>query len=366
MSEWKITTPIDTFAHPETGSQIDLVSVVHVGLPSYYQKLGSYIMDRQDQGFAVHHEGIAVSDEGKGIVSPLGRIKRRIMLAEMDQEDKGYASVILHSSYTFQDNTELFHEAGSERHDLTEADVAQRTGIFTHIRAYGSSRRFSSKLEKAANKGPEEMDEFVFGVIKAGVDKAKSGTERNKQRRKVTINMRNQVALEGVDAALQDDPDARLVLVWGIGHLAGLQSGLLDRGYEHIGRQETDLAVNHTQLKRDLRKSEEALRRQQAKVDRMTAPNAGHPFRRTKPEPNKGSRTLLTDFAPESSTLAQLNKDQLRRQRETQKRLAESKRRSSEMMRKFGEDRKRREGNLFGHAIPSEKKRRFLPWLSAK
>lgn len=262
MFEWTVTTPIDTFEHPETGSQIDLVSVVHVGTPSYYRKLGSYIMARQDDGFTVHYETIASSDEVIKPTSLLEAIKRRIYEAKTDAGADSYVFVMMNSGFTIQNNSNLFIHTNSENHDITEEDYVGRTSLLTLARGLIGERRLRRKLEMTADKGSEVMDELIFSVIKQGVDKVTSGKQRIKWHDRVTIQLRNQVALEGVDAALVDNPAARLVLIWGVDHLAGLRSGLTTRGYEHTGHQETEIAVNHAQLGRDIRKHEIALRRQ--------------------------------------------------------------------------------------------------------
>lgn len=262
MFEWIVTTPIDTFAHPETGSKIDLVSMVHIGQPSYYRKLGRYIMARQDEGCTVHYEEIATSDETVEPTSPLERIKRKIQEVLTDESAKSYAFVMLNSGYTVQENSALFRDTGSENHDITEADVVRQTSLMTSLTGLRHARKLRRRLEKAANKGSYGIDEAVFGVIKECVDTATSGKARNKRQDKVTIHVRNQIALEGVDTALAENPASRLVLIWGIGHLAGLQSGLFERGYEHTSRQEIEVAVSRAQLERNIKKHEVSLRRQ--------------------------------------------------------------------------------------------------------
>lgn len=264
MSEWKISTPIDTFAHPETGSQIDLVSVVHVGQPSYYRNLGSYIMARQDEGFTVHYEEIATSDEPPRQITLLDRMKWFVHDARTDASAAAMVLVETSSRYTTQDyeERELFYKLGAENYDITNADLVSQTSIITSLRGLWGAIRLRRKLEKAASKGSGTVDEAIFGVLKEDIDTVKSGKTGNKRQDQVTIHVRNKVALEGIDSALAENPTARLVLIWGIGHLAGLQSGLLDRGYEHTGNQEIDVAVNRAQLERNIKKHEASLRRQ--------------------------------------------------------------------------------------------------------
>lgn len=244
MSERKVSTPIDSFAHPETGSQIDLVSVVHVGTPSYFKKLGSHIVGRQDEGFTVHYEATREDHEFVESASLRERTKWHVKEALVDEFAEIYSSIASGSSYTIQNNSSLFRNVNSENHDLSESELVRQISLITLLTELRRARKNRHKFEKATSKGPEFMDETVFGVIKKSVDTAKSGKAPNKRKNRVIIQARNQVALEGVDAAVTESPGARLVLVWGIGHLAGLRSGLLDKGYEHTNCIEIDLATS--------------------------------------------------------------------------------------------------------------------------
>ncbi len=267
MTDYEVSTPIDSFEHPETGSVIDVISLVHIGLPAYYRKLGGYIMTRQDEGFIVHGEGI--TEEGASTVtsSPLGYIRRRLMEAHLDQSAENYALVEVHSGYTLQDNSKLFREKDSENHDVSVAYITRHVGFLGHLKSVINAKRLTHKLEKNARKGPDHVDEFVFKAIKKEVAKATSPKKRHTPYSKVMLNARNQVALEGVDGALAGDPSAKLVLVWGIGHFTGLQSGLTERGYQHTNRQEVQAAFSGPTLQRSMRKTQDELQKLQTKIN---------------------------------------------------------------------------------------------------
>lgn len=375
MPAWETVTPIDTFANPETGSQVELVSMVHVAQPRYYQKLGSYIMAKQNEGFLVHYEGIT-SDEVAETTGPLDRIKQKLRSASVDNQIDGYVSVIRGSSYALQPDSDeniLFAEDGSEIHDVSQSDIARHMGLITHLGSYASSRLFRRKLEKAAGKGQQEMDETLFSIIQRGVNDATSGKSRKSRRAKTMLHMRNQVALEAVNVALEKDPQINLILIWGVGHLAGLQSGLLDQGYEHIDRQEVVVAVSDAQLNRSLEESHVAVKRTQAKMDRYQATTrrieAFADSLRRKNKPRDGPRDLFKggDYGIHRS-LVQFEEDYQNRQRETKKRFDDMQGRSDERMRKLDDDCKRRQRELFGAPDSTDKTRtrRYLHWFSAK
>lgn len=266
MSKYEVSTTINKFEHPETGSRVDLVSLMHVGKPEYYRRLGRYIMGRQNEGFTVHHEGI--SDDDFKPTGLLERMKLMVQKAKWNNSYHDYSLVNLYSSYEAQDYSRLFDDTKpNENHDIAMSEIIARTDILICLRSLMASRKQLRRDEKAARRGTEVIDEVIFRDIKEDVDSAKNGGVRNKRRDRVIIHLRNNVALEGVDSALEEDPSAKIVLIWGIGHLAGLQSGLTDRGYTLTDSQEIHLATNGAQIKVDAKRDN----RKQAKLSRKQA-----------------------------------------------------------------------------------------------
>ncbi|MBP7767017.1 hypothetical protein KA068_00655 [Candidatus Saccharibacteria bacterium] len=338
--------------------------MVHIGMPSYYRKLGEHIMGRQDDDFTVHYEEVGLADEPSDKLSKpettLKNIKRRMLEAKSNSVGDGYALVVDRSSYTIQDYSGLFHRANSENHDINEVDFVEQSSLLILARGLVSALRFRRKLEKASRKGTDTMDEFVFEIIEKNVEEAMRGKQRNKRRDKVIIRARNQIALDGVDATLTNDPSAKLVLIWGVGHRAGLQAGLIDRGYEHTDSQETELAVNLPQLKRTIKKNNVALERQQEKVDRYQALSTRF----------MGSSSIHSPSGTHyrNQSLRQIQKDKLARENETQELLDQNQQRSTELMKRIDKERLQRDRRVFGTALVDDKKqdRRHLPWFSKK
>jgi hypothetical protein len=50
-------TPVTTYVHPETGRRVTVVSVMHIGLPSYYSRLREIVKEKEATGAIVHCEG---------------------------------------------------------------------------------------------------------------------------------------------------------------------------------------------------------------------------------------------------------------------------------------------------------------------
>lgn len=334
MSDYKITTPIDSFINLETGSQVELVSLVHVGTPQYYQQLGRYIMGKQDEGFTVQYEEVA-SEAIPDKSGRLDRVKMRIQRARMDQVANGYVAIELGSGYTAQDYDQLFRTEGSERRDITDLDAIQKSSLLTLALVYAEARLSARKLKEVARKSPDKMDDKVFDIIKSNVDGVSKKKLLPRPGNKVTIKMRNQAALEGVDDALVNDQAARLVLIWGLGHLAGLEAGLLERGYEHVERHEVDLAVHMPRLEKSMRENQAEIDRRQAKIARAQARLESGPRRLQFPrrlqtmtpmqkllaDDERRSKELLRDLDKERIQLRYIASDS--QQDQTKRRLVE-------------------------------------------
>jgi hypothetical protein len=267
MSDWMVSTPIDTFVHKETDSVIDLVSTVHVGLPNYYRKLGNYILARQDEGFVVHYEGITeAADDAPPKFAPIHHLKFRLQKGYLNHVIDGYVLVESHSEYTLQDNDMLFLPITSENNDMTDIEYAGKLGILTHLKAYYDARKLSRKLGKAADEGTEVINECVFNVIKKNVDMSSKPKFQPKWDKKVTLDQRNEIALHAVDRTLEKDPASKLVLLWGIGHRAGLLAGLELRGYSHTEQRDFRVAFSEQTLIRTMRETNEMIERLKKKL----------------------------------------------------------------------------------------------------
>jgi hypothetical protein len=266
MTEWSASTPFDTFENPTTGSLIDIVSVVHVGLPSYYRAIGKHITSRQEEGFQVQHEGIGESEDFVPS-GALAGVKNKLFQLSTDACIDTFVAVELGSAYENQDNSKLYGEEDDGRLDITEADYITGMSVLALAGRLFGSRWMNRKVQKAAeHTEPEKLDELVFGIIHKNVEAFEGGGKRNRSfGHKLVIDRRNELALAGVDATLEKDAATKLVLVWGIGHLAGLGSGLIDRGYAHVAHEEVQVAFSRKILGKELEAQEKAITKLQAK-----------------------------------------------------------------------------------------------------
>ncbi|MEO8862957.1 MAG: hypothetical protein ABI354_01400 [Candidatus Saccharimonadales bacterium] len=273
MSEYLVSAPIRTYEHPNTGSVIDIVPTIHVGEPSYYARLGDYVRARQDKGFIVQYESIAESEEPEYPLSLAGRFKHKLLIATMDASYDASVIATDASRYVAQPNDRLFREEGSTNVDVDESYTAANMGVLAQLDDLYSTTRFRRKLSKASRtKDVEQLNEFIFSVIKKGVETS-LGTRRrlHPPSHKFIIDKRNEVALTGVDNTLETDPSAKIVLIWGLGHLAGLAAGLKRRDYEHVDSKDITVTFSPTIGQRQITKEQKELDKMKSKLQASSA-----------------------------------------------------------------------------------------------
>ncbi len=260
MAEWNVTTPIDTFERPETGSIIDIVSVIHVGQPSYYGILGKYIMGRQDEGFEVQYEQISYNSDTPLKSGILTKIKDKIDDAKTDATVDIDLAVDRATGWIHQRDDLLFRPEGARNIDMDYSEVLTHENLMYKIYELISFKVGQRKVARLVRQDPQLLEEFLFGEMKKTVVRHETGQINSRRRnKKVTIGMRNERALEGVDESLDLNPSAKLVLIWGRGHLEGLQAGLTDRGYEHAERKEVEAIFSMPTLQKSAEKSRREL-----------------------------------------------------------------------------------------------------------
>jgi len=254
MSRWQVTTPIDTFENPATGSLIDIVSTIHVADPSYYQELGQYIMSRQDEGFKVHRETIDSSPDF--ITTGLReKMKAKLQDARVDASVDWLLTVQGRTPYRLQQNKWLVRDEVDDQHDVTEAECIRNISLGAQLSKYMLAWAGRQNIQRAAErKNPRDFEEYIFALLRKAVAPYESGA-RGPRRwgDAMIIDERNRIALSGVDKEIEEDGRTNLVLVWGMGHLAGLSAGLTARGYEHMGRRDVVAASSMTILVREIR-----------------------------------------------------------------------------------------------------------------
>lgn len=233
-------TRVYDFEHERTDSTIGLVGVVHVAERSYFDDLQREIDTHVSDNTIVHLEGID-GDEKSSLFGRFACIAYGDNLIPVQNTQEAIL--------TTPDRAYLQFPAWAETHDISYADIdAQLTAndrMF--IRICMAAGRISSIIDRLASLMPSISDDSegtsrrmphdtnmqqgnrIMRILDGYV------THHFESLDKILIDSRNEHALHAVDEALDLNPNAEQLLVWGDEHLAGLCDGIKDRGY-HVVR----------------------------------------------------------------------------------------------------------------------------------
>ncbi len=241
-------TPVTTYVQPETGRRVTIVSVMHIGLPSYFAGLREVIKEKEAAGAVVHCEGTGLEQLTPELVKePLASTtldaKARELLARIPELTDDEREVLLAMAdkellmrrrvgelgWVEQMDKEggLPTEPHWENIDITVQDIIHRLGPDTLLYR---TRHAMKMLEWP------EGDTVKPNAFRLQVALFCRATASNKQRIQtklrtgpydaVLLERREKVALDGLHAASTD-----VVLLWGAMHLPAFEADLLSRGY---------------------------------------------------------------------------------------------------------------------------------------
>jgi hypothetical protein len=224
-------TPITTYAHPDTGRRVTVVSVMHIGLPSHFAELREIIKEREATGVAVHCEGTGLDRLTPDLVKQsltsttsdtkvqelLVRIpdliddEREVLLAMVDVELLARRR-IRELGWVGQMDKEggLPNEPHWQDNDVTVFDVIRRLGPDTMLYR---TRQAKKLLDWQANN---RVKPNAFRLKVALVFRACSSNKKSIQDKlrtgpydAVLLERREKVALDGLHATTTD-----VVLLW--------------------------------------------------------------------------------------------------------------------------------------------------------
>jgi hypothetical protein len=217
-----------TYRHPETGSRIDLIGVVHFAEQQFYDKIQEFIDEREESGAVIHFESTkrATPEEYKAAPPQVRRNIRRIRKIH-----KGFKFMSDRLGLVPQKQG-LNYRQTWENHDATELDIAARL----NPRSLGKYALLSRGLSVVGNVLPPDMMHYflVAGLSTPDeeLSKPKRPTKKYIEDKNAVIRTyRNEVALAAVDAQLGREPGSDIALLWGGGHVADLGKGLEARHY---------------------------------------------------------------------------------------------------------------------------------------
>ena len=233
-----LRTPIHRYAHPDTGRQITVIGMMHVGEPAYFERLREVIDTLEAAGAVVQREGSGrVPGDDHDLTDD-----EQTVLDLMDHQHVLEKRRITELGWVHQ------HDAfGDQPHrpkiDMGRVELIRRIGVDTML---GNTMR-SIKMFDQPDTDPRSIERFrlkqhlylrLFPVVVAAAQSRARNTDPSHDIDTVLLDERNTIALNGVRSTNRD-----VVLTWGCAHLPGLATGLLTDGYTRTGTTEWHTAI---------------------------------------------------------------------------------------------------------------------------
>ena len=226
-----VQTSVRRFEHPDTGRTVTVIGTYHLGTAPYYEGLREVIDKLEANGAVVHHEGTRPTNTATD--------EEQDILELLDIANTQKAELVTAAGWPGQIEG-LGYPDSWQNVDLTTLDIVRRLGL-------PAARQMADRLMRM---------QAMLGTGRTGVNRVRlmiavlfRWTSNEKRVIKaasrnatdeVIVKARDQVALAGVAGTDRD-----VVLIWGLAHLPGLHTGLLDLGFERTG-----LPQWHTVVKR--------------------------------------------------------------------------------------------------------------------
>lgn len=248
-----VATPIDTFEHHQTESVVEVVSTIHVGRSSYYWQLGEHLKERMEGGYVLLLEGITEPDpEELSRLGPLDRLKLKLLGAQADRTAELFDVILDHSDYMTQAGLMAYLDSEvpdfddkSKNVDMSIVEHASKSSIINLLRARHSQIRGHKKAGISRDQPTDQNNVAVYNEIARQLNgSVEESATKQKGSNKVVITERNDRVLSKIDEAISEDAAVKLSVVWGVGHLAGLASGIEARGYRNTHRRFVTAAFN--------------------------------------------------------------------------------------------------------------------------
>ncbi len=246
----KIMTPIQTYEHPEFHDRALLIGMIHMGRPDYYEHIQAFVDEHEKNGAAVHYELVGFADS-KAVqsVSHINRLKLHLeqefdgMLGDFGRAIfQGDNASVFDAGVDHVSQAALTYRQSWENHDTDDLDIARHQKLVALLGRYAvmrlvklamHSRSVRSAIEETARR-------TLLELPSADQDKAEKPSPLDPS--SVLIDYRNEIALTALDRHFERTPGSELVLIWGVGHLAGIGAGLVERGFELVDTQEVHAA----------------------------------------------------------------------------------------------------------------------------
>lgn len=240
-------TTIKTYEHTVRRNSLEVVGMVHVAQPSYYNNIQSHLNGRAADGWDVHYELVqAPDDEDLKGIEPKD-VAKLVLLAI----GPGSALSMFDGLGLVKQTDVMDYRKDWHNHDVSALELVRglgwrqsfaglfSAGFSAALRMLPPEERAEEIAETMENlesrfRGGERSSSLINKVLKfAGAD-----TDE------VFLNTRNEVALTAVKSRLAASPMTDIVMAWGEAHLQGLGDGAEELGFRQVDQKHV-LAIDY-------------------------------------------------------------------------------------------------------------------------
>lgn len=233
-----LQVPTRYYRHPETGRQVIMVGVIHIGKEAFYQQIQKLINQATTEKFKILFEGVGKIDKKDAEKLPPAQ---RFVVKQM--HDIWQFMEFLLPWLTADDV--IHQKKGLEYPDTwvrTDLNIKEVSALFADagIDFMPKSESDNKITKKDLSEMPLEVKGFLSWFI-ATLIKLLPGLDMTKPLRRlmkpesrirdfIILDMRNEVAAKAIlEHAKTDD----VLSIWGAAHLPGIHEYLVSDGYVH-------------------------------------------------------------------------------------------------------------------------------------
>lgn len=239
----QVQTSIRTFTHPVTARKVTVIGTYHLGEPSYFVGLREAIDKLQANGAVVQCEGsrLRACDETDATAD------ERELLAQLRRADELQNQRVAELGWVGQIDG-LAYEPSWQVFDLDYLKIIRGLGMpLARAKTRGKLR-----LVDWPDTDRNGLNRMRLGIallmrIASQDRRLVHLANRPDPADEVLVKARNAVALDGVAGTDRDT-----VLVWGLAHLPGLDTGLVEQGFVRSGEPQWHTVARRPTIPRAL------------------------------------------------------------------------------------------------------------------
>ena len=227
---WQLQTAVIHLRHSTTGRRLTLLSMIHIGLPDYYERLGDIIAEYEVDGRLVLFEGVGElpPEEAEALPEEEHQVYRS--LASLNA---AYQRIAASLRLVAQPDAMPKPKPGWIRADLPVRDLLRRW-VKGRLPLIPAMEQAGGMLESAFMRRAVRIALLQEPLLLGAVGLLRGRLTGLGGMTHLLIDERNTAALAAFDSA---DGTRDAVMMYGAGHIPGLLAGFERRGFREAGRE---------------------------------------------------------------------------------------------------------------------------------